>query len=74
MGSHQHLPPRAISAGRLAYRFKRPWANPTTNIILDPLELIEKLAALVPPPRFHVVRYDGVLAPAAKWRSQIIPA
>ena len=28
----------------------------------------------VPPPRFHMVRYHGVLAPAAKWRSQIVPA
>ena len=28
---------------------------------------------LVPPPRFHLVRYHGVLAPAAKWRSQIVP-
>ena len=29
---------------------------------------------LVPPPRFHLVRYHGVLAPAAKWRSEIVPA
>ncbi len=28
----------------------------------------------MPPPRFHLVRYHGVLAPAAKWRSQIVPA
>jgi hypothetical protein len=37
------------------------------------LELIEKLAALVPVPRAHLVRYSGFLGPAAKWRSQIIP-
>ena len=29
-------------------------------------------AGQVPPPRFHMVRYHGVLA-AAKWRSQIVP-
>ena len=29
---------------------------------------------VVPPPRFHLVRYHGVLAPAATWRSQIVPA
>ena len=62
------------SDGRIAYRLKRPWSNGTTHIILEPLELVEKLAALVPPPRFHLVRYHGVLAPAAKWRSQIVPA
>jgi hypothetical protein len=61
------------SDGRLAYRLKRPWANGTTHVIFDPLELLEKLAALVPAPRFHMVRYHGVLAPAAKWRSRIVP-
>ena len=42
--------------------------------MFTPLELIEKLAALVPTPRAHLVRYSGILGPAAKWRSQIIPA
>jgi len=59
--------------GRLAYRLKRPWSNGATHVVFDDLELLEKLAALVPPPRFHMVRYHGVLAPAAKWRSQIVP-
>ena len=38
------------------------------------LELLERLAALVPPPRRHQLRYHGTLAPHAKWRSQIVPA
>src|SRR5437867_221771 len=36
-------------------------------------ELVEKLAALVPAPRFHLVRYFGILASAAKQRSSIVP-
>ncbi|MFP6644399.1 MAG: transposase [Candidatus Latescibacterota bacterium] len=36
-------------------------------------ELLEKLAALVPPPRLNLVRYHGVLAPAAADRAQIVP-
>ena len=36
-------------------------------------ELLEKLAALVPPPRLNLVRYHGVLAPNASDRSQIVP-
>jgi hypothetical protein len=40
---------------------------------MDPLELLEKLAALVPAPRVHMTRYAGVLAPAAKWRRLIVP-
>ena len=36
------------------------------------MELLEKLAALVPPPRFHLLRYHGVLAP--RDRGRIVPA
>jgi hypothetical protein len=43
-------------------------------VIFDPVDLIGKLAALVPPPRFNLVRYHGVLAPSARWRSLIVPA
>ena len=58
---------------RLLYRFKRPWRDGTTHIVMDPLELLERLSALVPAPRAHLTRYAGVLAPAAKWRSLIVP-
>ena len=37
-------------------------------------ELIERLAVLVPPPRFHLVRYYGILAPRASWRDEVVPA
>ncbi len=36
-----------------------------THLLLDPLELIEKLSVLVPAPRFCLLRYHGVLAPHA---------
>ena len=29
--------------------------------------------ALVPPPRFNLVRYHGIFAPASHWRSQVVP-
>jgi hypothetical protein len=32
-----------------------------------------RLAAAVPPPRVHTVRYAGVLASASKWRALVIP-
>jgi len=54
--------------GRLLYRFKRPWRDRTTHIVMEPMELLEKLSALVPAPRAHLARYSGVLAPASKWR------
>ena len=45
----------------------------TTHIVLSAHELIEKLAALVPPGRAHLIRYHGVLAPNAADRAQIVP-
>jgi hypothetical protein len=54
-----------------AVRSKR--RNSESHAFFDPQDLIGKLAALVPPPRFNLVRYHGVLAPSANWRSQIAP-
>jgi hypothetical protein len=59
--------------GDLIYRFTRPWSDGTTGIKLSPLELLEKLAAIVPLPRAHLVRYAGCLAPHGKLRAAIIP-
>ena len=52
---------------------KKPQKNGVTHVVLSPHELIEKLSALIPQPRMHLVRYSGVLAPNAKMRSVIIP-
>jgi len=59
--------------GDLLYTFTRPWSDGTTGIKLSPLELLEKLAALVPLPRMHLIRYGGCLAPHSNLRSAIIP-
>ena len=50
------------AGGDLLYSFTRAWSDGTTGIKLSPLELLEKLAAWVPPPRVHPVRYAGCLA------------
>ena len=39
----------------------------------EPLEPVDRLAALVPPPRFHTVRYHGVLASRSKHRAAVVP-
>lgn len=63
-----------ISEEVLSFKLKTPWSDGTTSILLSPTELIEKLSALVPPPRQNIVRYHGVLAPNAKDRDKIVPA
>ena len=62
------------SDGRLALRLKTRWRDGTTHIVFEPLEFMAKLAALVPAPRTHLVRYHGVLAPCASRRRLVVPA
>jgi hypothetical protein len=56
---------------RLIYHLPRPGSDGRTQLILSPLELIERIAALVPPPRQHRHRYYGVLAPNAPLRAAV---
>jgi hypothetical protein len=61
------------AAGDVIYKFKKPWDDGTSAIKMTPMELMEKLAALVPRPRVHLTRFHGVLAPHYKYRKQIVP-
>jgi len=59
--------------GKCALSLPNPWSDGTTGIRLAPVELLEKLAALVPLPRVHLVRYGGCLAPHSHMRGSVIP-
>jgi putative oxidoreductase len=50
-----------------------PFGDDTLAVDMDALSLLCRLAASVPPPRFHTVKYAGVLAPASAWRARIRP-
>ena len=63
-----------LDDGIYRYELKRPWSDGTEAFLFEPLELMEKLAALVPVPRANLVRYHGVLAPASKWRAAVVPS
>jgi len=52
--------------GRVVYRLRRAWRDGTSAIVFEPLAFLERLAALVPRPRTHLLTYHGVLAPAAQ--------
>jgi hypothetical protein len=51
------------ATGELVYTFPHLWSDGTTGSRLSPMELLEKLAALVPLPRMPLVPYGGCLAP-----------
>ena len=61
------------AAGQVALKLKKPWRDGTTHLVISPLEFMQRLAALVPRPRLHLIRFHGVLAPNAKLRPLVVP-
>lgn len=59
-------------SGDISYKLKTPYRDGTTHVILEPLDFISKLAALVPSPRVNLTRFFGVFAPNSHHRSEII--
>lgn len=58
---------------KILYKLKTRYSDGTTHILFDPQELVEKVIALIPPPRANLLRYHGLFAPNSKLRSKIIP-
>ena len=42
--------------------------------MIEPLDFMARLAALMPPPRMHLTRYHGVFAPHSRLRAAVTPA
>lgn len=57
------------SSGQVRYQLKTAYRDGTTHIVLEPLDLIARLAALVPRPRMHLTRFHGVFAPHSTLRA-----
>ncbi len=49
--------------GNIRYRLKPPYRDAITDEVFEPLELVARLAALVPTPRVNLSCYHGVFAP-----------
>ena len=60
--------------GNIRYRLKTPYRDGTTEVVFEPLDLMDRLAALVPTPRVNLTRYHGVFAPNHRLRVQVTPA
>lgn len=62
-----------LADGRLELRLKHPWRDGTGAILLEPDDLMVRLVAAVPPPRFHLLRYFGVLSSHSSLRREVVP-
>ncbi|MFQ5668804.1 MAG: transposase [Candidatus Binatia bacterium] len=61
------------NGSRVIYKLKRVYRDGSRAVAYPPLTFIERLVALVPRPRYPLVTYHGVLAPAARLRPYIVP-
>jgi hypothetical protein len=60
------------SDGRIALELKAPWHDGTRELVFEPLELLERLAAMTPRPETNLLIAHGVLAPRARWRAGVV--
>ena len=61
------------SDGRYLLTFKSVWKDGTRGLLFEPHDLIARLVAAIPPPRFHRVRYFGVLSSHSSVRGEVVP-
>jgi hypothetical protein len=61
------------SSGKVLVKFKKPWRDGSTHVVLDPLTLLERLAALIPAPVVKLITYHGVFASAFPLRDTVVP-
>jgi hypothetical protein len=57
--------------GDVILELRHRWADGTTHLRFDPIELLERLAALTPRPRINLVLYYGILGSHAAWRRRL---
>jgi hypothetical protein len=58
--------------GRVVISLRKPLYDGTAAIALTPMQLMKRLAALVPPPKLHTTRYFGAFAAGSRLRAQVI--
>ena len=59
--------------GQVVLKLKKAWRDGTSHHVMEQMEFMQRLAALVPRPRLHLIRFHGVLAPNAKLRKAVVP-
>ncbi len=54
------------------WTLSRSWSDGTTCLVFKPLAFLARLAVLIPRPYINDTAYHGVLAPAARWRPEVV--
>jgi hypothetical protein len=64
---------RVRKDGCVSYRVKKLGRRRATHRVMTPVEFLARLASLIPPPRFPLLRLHGVLAARHAWRARVVP-
>jgi hypothetical protein len=64
---------RRLAGGRVGYRLKYVGRGRGKHRVMTPMEFMARLAAIMAPPRYPLVRYSGVLGPRSSWRRDVVP-
>ena len=59
--------------GMVTYRVKKVGRGREKVRVMTPLDFMARLASLIPPPRYPLLRFHGVLAPRHVWRDRVVP-
>ena len=58
--------------GKLEYRLRKPLPGGATTLVLTPVQLLQRLCAVMVKPRVHLTRFFGAFAPNSKARSRVV--
>jgi len=65
---------RRLAGGRVTYRLKYvDRGRRGKHRLMTGIEFMARLAAIIAPPRYPLVRFAGVLAPRSAWRREVVP-
>jgi hypothetical protein len=64
---------RRLRDGNIAYRVKKVSRHRATERVMTPVECLARLASIVAPPHYPLVRLHGVFGARHRWRARIVP-
>jgi hypothetical protein len=59
-------------SGQVKLKLKTAYSDGTSHLLFTPGEIIEKLSAIIPPPKTHLVKWSGIFAPNSPYRKKVV--
>ncbi|MCP4675347.1 MAG: hypothetical protein GY854_07550 [Deltaproteobacteria bacterium] len=63
---------KELPSGQILLKLKNRWRDGTMSIVFEPIEFLEKVAALIPRPHVNQIIYHGALGAKYKQRKKVV--